>query len=411
MKQGFHSQVAKTQDQAAAGSWRRKTAAAVMAVAVTLPLLAQQSRIYRDGNSWVEEITGTLPAAREFRVNTDIGSVEMQGNSPRISYTIRKRSYAPSRKGAQRQFEQMRISTGKNADTDFIEGRLLSKNLAHFSTDFMIQVPRELGVVKVETRSGILSFDSISATIFGTTGGGSVKLDNLLGAVKIATGGGTVDGGNLGGDFSLTSGGGDVHINNIAGQAHLTMGGGRVYIGTARASTIQTGAGGIEVRKCDGDLQVSTEGGNLNFGDVNGALRADTGGGSVRLASAQGPVQVTTGGGSVELYNLSQGAQVETGAGSIMVEFLAGRGFAPSSLHTAAGDVSVCIPGNLPVTVHASSDMVTGHGIQSELSGLRITSSGEYGPKAMYAEGALNGGGPMLRVRTTIGQINFRHCH
>ncbi len=121
-------------------------------------------------------------------------------------------------------------------------------------------------------------------------------------------------------------------------------------------------------------------------------------------------MQVTTGGGSVELYNVGQGAQVETGAGPILVEFTAGRGFSDSSLHTAAGDVSVCLADNMPVTVHATSDMATGRGIQSELTGLRITSSGQYGPKSMYAEGALNGGGPMLRVRTTMGQISFRHC-
>jgi hypothetical protein len=55
--------------------------------------------------------------------------------------------------------------------------------------------------------------------------------------------------------------------------------------------------------------------------------------------------------------------------------------------------------------------MTNGRGISSDFPGLKITASGDYGPKAMYAEGALNGGGPMLRVRTTIGQINFRRCH
>ena len=211
---------------------------------------------------------------------------------------------------------------------------------------------------------------------------------------------------------TLFRSGGDVHINNIAGPARVTVGGGRVYIGTVKSSTITTGGGGIEVRKCDGDLRATTEGGNLYFGDVSGAVRADTGGGSVRLASANGRVQVSTGGGSVELYNLGQGAQVETGAGPITVQFVSNHGvFTDSSLHTAAGDVSVCLPGNMPVTVHASSDMTNGRGISSEFPELRITTTGgDYGPKAMSAEGALNGGGPMLRIRTTMGQINFKRC-
>jgi DUF4097 and DUF4098 domain-containing protein YvlB len=393
----------------AAGNDKWKAVIVLLAVAAAVPLCAQQPRVYREGAAWVEETTGTLPVGREIRVNTDLGSVQVQGNSPSVTYVIRKRSFASTVEAARRQFEQLRISVAKAS----IEARLLGKNLNRFNAEFVVQVPRELELVRVETRSGALNLSSLTATILGTTGGGNVKLDDIGGPVKISSGGGSVEGGNLGADFTLTSGGGDVHINNIAGQARVTVGGGKVYIGTVKGSTITTGAGGIEVRKCDGDLRVATDGGNLFFGDVSGSVRADTGGGSVRLASANGRVQVSTGGGSVELYNLAQGAQVETGAGPITVAFASNHGvFTDSSLHTAAGDVSVCLPGNMPVTVHASSDMTSGKGIFSEFPDLRITTTGgDYGPKAMSAEGALNGGGPLLRIRTTIGQINFKRCH
>jgi hypothetical protein len=396
-----------------ARSSRCKTGIAFLAVAVAVPLWAQQSKVYREGNSWIEETTGTMPPGREVRVNTDLGSVQVQGKSQNVTYVIRKRCVAGSEEAARQQFQQLRISVVKTAERDSIEGRLLNRNLNRFNAEFVVQVPRDLAVVRVETRGGALSLNSITATIYGTTGGGAVKLDDLGGRVEISTGGGAVEGGNLGSDFTLSSGGGDVHINNIGGQARVTLGGGKVYIGTAKGSTITTGGGGIEVRKCDGDLRASSDGGNLNFGDVSGAVHANTGGGSVRLASANGEVRVSTSGGSVELYNLGEGAQVETGAGPITVEFVSNHGvFTDSSLHTAAGDVSVCLPRNLPVTVHASSDMTNGKGILSDFPGLKITSSGgNYGPKAMYAEGALNGGGPMLRVRTTMGQINFRQCH
>jgi DUF4097 and DUF4098 domain-containing protein YvlB len=397
----------------AAGNNNWKAAIVVLAVAAAIPLCAQQSHVYREGSSWVEETTGTMPLGREIQVNTDVGSVQVQGNSPNVTYVIRKRSFAPTEEAARRQFEQLRISVAKTAQRNSIEGRLLGRNLNRFNAEFVVQVPRELEKVHVETRSGALNLNSLTATILGTTGGGDIKLDALVGPVTISSGGGNIEGGNLGADFTLSSGGGDVHINNIAGQARVTVGGGKVYIGTVKGSTITTGGGSIEVRKCDGDLRASTDGGNLNFGDVSGTVRAITGGGSVRLASANGRVQVSTGGGSVELYNLGQGAQVETGAGPITVAFVSNHGaFTDSSLHTAAGDVSVCLPGNMPVTVHASSDMTNGKGIFSEFPELKINASGgSYGPRAMSAEGALNGGGPLLRVRTTIGQINFKRCH
>jgi DUF4097 and DUF4098 domain-containing protein YvlB len=390
---------------AAGNKW--KTVLVLLALA--LPLCAQQSRVYREGTGWVEETTGTLPTGREIRISTDVGSVQVQGISPNVTYVIRKRSFLPTKEAALRQFEQLRISVAKTS----IEGRLTGKNLNRFNAEFMVQVPRELEKVIVETHSGALNLNSLTASVTGSTGGGNIKLDGLAGPVKISSGGGSVDGGNLGADFILSSGGGDVHINNIAGQARVSVGGGKVYIGAVKGSTITSGGGGIEVRKCEGDLRATTEGGNLYFGDVSGSVRADTGGGSVRLASANGRVQVSTGGGSVELYNLGQGAQVETGAGPITVAFASNHGaFTDSSLHTAAGDVSVCLPGSMPVTVHAVSDMTSGKGIISEFTGLKITTTGgDYGPKAMSAEGALNGGGHILKIRTTMGQINVKQCH
>jgi DUF4097 and DUF4098 domain-containing protein YvlB len=399
--------------QGAASSRKWTATAALLAMAVALPLWAQQSRVYRDGNSWVEEITGTLPASRQVRITTDLGSVQVRGSSPRLTYIIRKRSYAPSQEAARRQFEQMHISTIKNAEGDFIEGRLATRNLNRFSAEFLVQIPRELEMVRVETRSGALDFSSIVATVLGATGAGSVTLDNLDGSVKITSGGGNVEVGRLGSDFSLITAGGDVHIKNAAGQMHINIGGGKVYVGSMKGGYIQTGAGNIDVRKCGGDLGVSSGGGNLNLGDVSGAVVAGTTGGSVHLDSAKGRVQVSTGGGSVDLFNLSQGAQVETGAGGITAEFVGKRGsFADSSLHTAAGDVIVYLPKELPVTVHASSDMATGHGIASEFSGLRITKEGNnFAPRSMYAEGMLNGGGPELKVRTIMGQIDFRQSH
>ncbi|HUI82671.1 MAG TPA: hypothetical protein VL240_00515 [Candidatus Binatia bacterium] len=380
-------------------------------LSLAAPLFAQQSRVYKDGNSWVEEITGTLPSARELRVTTDLGSVQVQGNAPRLSYVVRKRSYLPAEEAARRQFEQMRITAARLGESDSIEGKFASRNATRLGAEFIVQVPRDLSLIKVQTRGGSLIFSSIAAPIIASTGAGLIKLDDLAGPVKIASGGGNVEAGNLGGDLSLTSGAADVRVARVGGQTQVNLGGGRVYIGSSRASTIQTGAGSIQVQKCFGDLRVVSGGGNLYLGDIDGAVQAETDGGSVRVASATGPVQVTTGGGSVELFRLSRGAQVETGAGPITVEFLGNRGFADSFLHTAAGDVTVCFTSNVPVTIHASSDMASGRGILSELPGLDITKQGgPFSPRSMSAEGVINGGGPVLRVRTTIGQIAFRRC-
>ena len=70
----------------------------------------------------------------------------------------------------------------------------------------------------------------------------------------------------------------------------------------------------------------------------------------------------------------------------------------------------VFLPDELPVTIHASSDMATGYGIHSEVPGIRISKQGGlFGPQSAWAEGGLNGGGPLLRIRTNMGHIDFRN--
>ena len=116
-----------------------------------------------------------------------------------------------------------------------------------------------------------------------------------------------------------------------------------------------------------------------------------------------------TGGGTIELYKLMQGARAETGAGPITAEFL---GMSTDSvLQTSVGDVIVYIGPQAKMTVKADLDMANGHQIRSDFSDLKITTDGgEYGPKNYHAQGALNGGGPLLRVSTMSGNIEFRRA-
>ncbi len=397
------------QIEAARGRWWSNSVWALM-VALAIPLCAQNSRVFREGNSWVEETTGSLPAGREFRAFTELGSFHVQGNAAQVSYVVRKRSFADTEEAARKQFEQLRISASKTGDTVVMDGRLLGRNYNRLTADIAVQIPRQTQVVKVETRSGSLGFTSISGSITGVTGAGGVKLDDISGPVTIKSGGGVIEAGNVGSDLYLQSGGGNVSVERVNGRVIVKTGGGRVHVGTSGGTSVETGAGNIEVIKCNGDLRANSGGGNLNLGEVFGSVIAETGGGSVRLASAQGSVRVITGGGTVELFNVGQGAQVETGAGKITVHFVADRNrFKDSFLHTAAGDVVVYLPANLGVSVHASTELASGKGIMSAFPGLSITSEGgNYGPKSMYGEGQLNGGGPILRVRTTIGQIDIR---
>ena len=390
---------------------KRAGLAAGMALAVALPLLAQQVRVYREGNAWIEETTGTLPAGRDLRVNTDLGSIDVQGRAQGVMYVLRKRTVAASKEEAERDFQKMKFSAVKTGDQVVVDGRMLERGFTKLSADISVQVPYNLRKVWLNTGGGVMKLSSLAAAVTGKTGGGSVKLDDMAGPVNITTGGGEVVGGSLGSQAIINDGGGGVHIENITGPAKITTGGGQVYVGSANTLIIDNKAGNIDVRRCFGNFQGNTGGGNVNIGPVSGAVRIDAGAGSVRVGGAGGDVQVTTGGGSVELFKVAKGAKVDTPVGAITVQFTAVPGaFTESSLHTGSGDVLVFLPDELPMTVHASSDMAAGYGIRSEVKGIRISKQGgTFGPQSAWAEGVLNGGGPLLRIRTGMGHIDFRN--
>ena len=67
---------------------------------------------------------------------------------------------------------------------------------------------------------------------------------------------------------------------------------------------------------------------------------------------------------------------------------------------------------NLSITIRAAIEVANGHRINSDFSDIRVViEGGEWGPKTVTAEGNLNGGGPVLKVLTTTGDISFRRAN
>ena len=148
----------------------------------------------------------------------------------------------------------------------------------------------------------------------------------------------------------------------------------------------------------------------MDLGEIGGPAEIETGAGSIRLASAKGRVRAQTGGGSIQLDGATS-VQAETSAGGIIVKLLSSSGSAGtnSTLETSAGDITVYLANDVAVSVRAAIEVANGHTIRSEFSDIHVsTEGGQWGPKTVTAEGQLNGGGPVLKVRTNSGNVNFR---
>lgn len=379
---------------------------------LTTACVAQQSSVQREGNSWISVVNGSLSGVRNLHIKVEVGAVRVQGGSSKeISYVVRNKSYESSEDRARHQFDSYKISAYVRGDAAWITGEWEGGHPRKFSADVTVTVPREMDLVKIETDGGEIVTTGISGRLEAESGGGAIHLDDIGGAITAETGGGPIDVGNVGNDLIVRTGGGTIHIGSAKGKVIAESGGGNVVlVSGAQGASLQTGGGSIHVEKCTGTVKAETGGGSIDLGQVGGEATMETGGGSLKLSSATGLVKAQTGGGSIELYNVPA-AHVETGAGAITAKFIASNGASNSELETGSGDVIVYLSANMHVTLRASIEAASGHSISSDFSEFKVSSEGgQWEPKFVSAEGSLNGGGPVLKIRTTMGNIYIRRA-
>jgi DUF4097 and DUF4098 domain-containing protein YvlB len=373
--------------------------------------LCQESRVYREGSNWVQEMTGDLGAAKNLRVKLAAGSVRVQGGSQAgITYIIHRRSYRSSEQQARREFESYKVNTSVKGDTAWLVAESQGGRNRRCSDDFVINVPRNLESAKIDTGGGDVNASGIAGRVDIESGGGNLHLDDVGGEVTAETGGGTIEVGSVGSDVSLQTGGGNIKVASAKGEIKAESGAGSVVVLSGlQGAVLQTGAGSIRVDKCSGTVKATTGGGSVDLGEIGGPAEIESGAGSIRLASARGRVQAQTGGGSIQLDGATS-VQAETAAGGIVVKLLAGSDRrSNSSLETSAGDITVYLANDLAISIRAEIEVANGHTIRSDFSDIRVsTEGGQWGPKTVTAEGQLNGGGPVLKVRTNSGSVNFR---
>jgi len=392
----------------------KKFSSSIAMLLLVIPLaMAQQSRVYGEGGNWAQEVNGTLSAAKNLHIKVDIGSVRVVGGSQQgISYVVHSKTYVSSEEKARRQFDNYKISAYVKGDTAWLVGEWQGERPRKFSGDFVVNVPTAMDLVRVETEGGSVTGTTISGRMEAQSGGGSIKLEDIGGVISAETGGGSIDVGSAGADVNLRTGGGSIKVASAKGKISAESGGGSVMVVSGlQGAILETGGGNIQVERCNGHLKATTGGGSIDAGDIAGPAEFETGGGSIRLASAKGPVRAETGGGSIELNGVPS-ARAETGAGGIIAKFIASGERGDSQLETSAGDIVIYLSSQLNMTVRAAIEMANGHSIRSDFSEIRVISEGEsYGPRTITAEGNLNGGGPVLKVRTTTGDIVIRRSN
>ncbi|MBS0630644.1 MAG: DUF4097 family beta strand repeat protein [Verrucomicrobia bacterium] len=180
------------------------------------------------------------------------------------------------------------------------------------------------------------------------TTGGDIKVPELGGKVYARTSGGDVTLGKIAGEIDAGTSGGDVRLTEGGATVHLTTSGGDIHVDRAVGATdLDTSGGDIVIKSVENTLHASTSGGNVTAGII-GALK-----GECRLSTSGGRVRVTVDNGTAFDLNASTSGGVVDATG-------------------------------LTITIEKG----------------RVSRS--------KLEGKVNGGGPLLKLRSSGGDISVQ---
>lgn len=180
-------------------------------------------------------------------------------------------------------------------------------------------------------------------------------------------------------NLKIKTAGGSISISDLEGEADLHTSGGSITAGEISGPiTARTSGGSIRLDDSDGPAELRTSGGSITVGAVSGPVDARTSGGSIRLNEVRGNVIARTSGGSIRadlMSQINEPAELRTSGGSIRI--YVGQDFkAEIDAETSGGRVSC----DLPVTVQGTI-------------------------KKSRLHGKLNGGGPLVTLKTSGGSI------
>ncbi|HYE57021.1 MAG TPA: M56 family metallopeptidase, partial [Rhodothermales bacterium] len=179
---------------------------------------------------------------------------------------------------------------------------------------------------------------------------------------------------------------------------------------------VQTSGGSITTGDHEGRVVLNTSGGSLSLGDIKGTVQAETSGGSISLERVSGNVRLETSGGSVSVGPVTGDLFVHTSGGSVSLDGGAtGRIEASTSggtveamlarqprgdvrLETSGGSVRVGVADGLRFNVDASTSVG------------RVRSDFHTGRPSESLRGEIGGGGPLLRLRTSAGNIEINRA-
>ena len=202
-------------------------------------------------------------------------------------------------------------------------------------------------------------------------------------------------------DLDIKTAGGSIDVSDIKGDMALKTSGGSVKMGSIDGSVVaESSGGGITLGGATSDVDISTSGGGIKIGETRGKVTAKTSGGSVTVDGASGDTYVSTSGGGITLKNIAGNIHASTSGGGIHAEFV-GDIDSDCELKTSGGGITVLLSENIRADIDAST---SGGSVVSDFP---VTVQVQGKLKSNKLAGKINGGGPLLLLKTSGGNIHI----
>ncbi|TKJ42182.1 hypothetical protein CEE37_00455 [candidate division LCP-89 bacterium B3_LCP] len=282
-----------------------------------------------------------------------------------------------------------------------------------------VEVSDVTGDLDVETAGGEIKVRGVAGEVRAETAGGDVELwDARGGHFKLKTAGGDIVLRSIEGNVDAGTSGGDVEAFQVTGDLDLSTSGGEISLREVKGSShsAETSGGDVEAENVVGDIDLRTSGGDVRATLIAGSVYGRTSGGDIEIDDVSEDVDVSTAGGCLEFDKVMGRLMGKTSGGNVQAR-ITGKGMLkePISLSTSGGKISLQLPRDVKATVEAEieiSDHYSDYNIHSEFM-LKISEdNGKKGDKRwdrsyrrITATGDVNGGGPLIYLKTVDGDI------
>ena len=375
---------------------------------------AQPEYPHHTGPRVSSKLTGSVAThdGGHLRLTTDLGNIVIHTQSTdRVDYSVYLEADA-SQKDAKELLKRFAVSGRELPDGVLVRGQTLAKACSgRLWVTIQVTVPKNYSV-DVSTGGGNIESDDINGRASLSTTGGNITAGNIGGPARLySESGGHLTVKNVSGELTAITGGGHITTGSVAGNANLHTTGGHIRVASVQGiARLETGGGNVTLQHAGTELVAETRGGQIEVGEAAGLVRAKTGGGGIRVVRVSGPTNLQTAGGSIYLTQVDSAVRASAAAGGITAWFVASpKGPGGCELASNDGDIVVYLPRQLPVTIDARVQMGDDHRVIVDPAfPIKVSyDDNSGGPRTVRAEGALNGGGEVIRLRTIAGNIRL----